>query len=51
MSKVIYHTKQRGEILGYLKRCEGKYVTAGDIVNHFAETGERIATANIYRQR
>lgn len=50
MSKIIYHTKQRDIILGYLKKCEGEHVTAGDIVNHFAQTGEGIATATIYRQ-
>lgn len=44
-----YHTKQKEEIITYLKSMLGMKITVSDIVKHFAACGTAIGTATIYR--
>jgi len=45
-----YKTRQRDEILSYLRSIPGEHVTAGDICAHFRERDRAIGTATVYRQ-
>ncbi len=45
-----YKTKQRKELLAYLRSVSGSHVTVHDISNYFQQKGEPIGTATIYRQ-
>ena len=44
-----YNTKQRDELLSYMKSVAGKHVMVSDICNHFSQTGSKVGTTTIYR--
>ena len=48
--KVQYRTRQREEILTYLKTVPGKHVTAADVRNHFQAQSVSVGQTTIYRQ-
>ena len=48
--KTKYRTKQREELLEYLKSLRGEHITASLIADHFRAQGSAIGTATIYRQ-
>ena len=48
--KASYHTRQRDELLDYLKRTQGEHHTAASLKEHFAACGQPIGTATIYRR-
>ena len=45
-----YQTKPYRMILEYLETIPGKHITAQEIAAHFADIGEPIALATVYRQ-
>jgi len=50
MTRTIqYKTKQREEILTYLKLMQGEHVTVQDIINYFDSNNKHIGTTTIYR--
>lgn len=49
MSQVRYNTKQRDELLLFLRSMIGKHITVNDICKHFATTGTKVGTTTIYR--
>jgi len=50
MSRGNYHTKQREELLEFLKSVVGQHITVSDIYNHLSEKGSNVGTTTIYRQ-
>ena len=48
--KVQYRTKQREEIISYLKTVPGKHVTAADVRSHFQDQAVSVGQTTIYRQ-
>ena len=44
-----YKTKQKEEMLRFLKSMSGEKITVNDIVKHFTESGVTLGTATIYR--
>ncbi|MBO7703977.1 MAG: transcriptional repressor [Solobacterium sp.] len=48
--KTKYRTKQREELLEYLRSLNGEHITAALIAEHFKERGSGIGKATIYRQ-
>lgn len=48
--KPKYRTRQREELIAYLKTVPGQHVTAADVCDHFRKKGSSIGTATIYRQ-
>lgn len=48
-SKISYKTKQRDELLEYVKGTKGSHFTVEDVTNHFRSRGISIGTATIYR--
>lgn len=44
-----YHTRQREEILGYLRDHAGEHVTAEEITNALHEKGVQIGKTTVYR--
>lgn len=48
--KAQYRTKQREELVSYLKSIPGRHFTAADIVRYFSGRGTAIGTATVYRQ-
>lgn len=50
MSDKNYKTKQREELLRYLRTAPGDHITVGDICGHFQRCGRPIGTATVYRQ-
>ena len=44
-----YKTKQRANILEYLKENTGKHVTADEIINYFKKTENPIGKSTVYR--
>ncbi len=48
--KAQYRTRQREEILSYLKTIPGRHITAADIYRHFKELGISVGSATVYRQ-
>ncbi len=48
--KSAYHTRQHGELLGYLRSIPGQHVTVAEICRHFKEQGRNIGTTTVYRQ-
>ena len=46
--KAEYSTRQRAEILNFLKDCSS-HVTAGDIITHLKESGAHVSAATVYR--
>lgn len=47
--KMQYQTKQRDELLSYLKSVRGIHVNVHDINAHFRQQGKAIGMATIYR--
>ncbi len=47
--KATYHTRQREQILRYLKSVPGVHTTAGDLCRYFEEQGTPIGKATVYR--
>lgn len=47
--RTAYRTRAREELLSYLKTAPGQHFTAAEIRRHFAEQGNPIGTATIYR--
>ncbi|MCR5623981.1 MAG: transcriptional repressor [Lachnospiraceae bacterium] len=44
-----YKTKQREELISYLKNTSGSHFTAGDVCECFKNNGNPIGTATVYR--
>jgi Fur family ferric uptake transcriptional regulator len=49
MEKALYRTKQAEKILAYVQNRVGEHITAKNIEEHFANVGENIGLATIYR--
>ncbi len=49
LPKRRYQTKQRGEILSFLKRQSGSHVTAAQVHAYLQEQGNGIGLATVYR--
>lgn len=49
-TKTQYQTKQRDDLLAFLKEQSGQHITVNDICSHFKAKGVSIGTATIYRQ-
>lgn len=49
MPQVRYNTKQRDEIITFMKTMIGEHITVNDICMHFATTGTKVGTTTIYR--
>ncbi len=47
--KVQYKTRQREELLDYLKSISGSQVTAGEVYEHFISRGSSIGKTTVYR--
>ena len=45
-----YRTKQREELLEYLKQLHGAHITALELCEHFSQAGSPIGKATVYRQ-
>lgn len=45
-----YQTKQRDELLNFLKSVKGEHITVNDVVEHLSRQGKRIGTTTVYRQ-
>lgn len=45
-----YKTKQRDELLAFLKTVPGQHITARDVCQHLKQQGTPIGTATVYRQ-
>lgn len=45
-----YKTKQRAELLAYLKSMQGDHVTVNDICDHFKKDGINVGTTTVYRR-
>lgn len=48
-TKVQYRTRQREELLDYLKSISGSQVTAGEVYEHFAAGDSSIGKTTVYR--
>ncbi|MCR5726347.1 MAG: transcriptional repressor [Lachnospiraceae bacterium] len=46
----VYKTKQRENLLKYLKSVPGKHITVFDVCEYFKEQGEPIGQSTVYRQ-
>ena len=49
IEKNTYKTKQREELLDYLRTTKADHVTVGDVCGHFRRCGCPIGTATVYR--
>lgn len=49
MNKTTYRTKQKQELLEYLKSHGGEHITAGDVCEHFKQCGNPIGLTTVYR--
>lgn len=49
MPQVRYNTKQREEILSFMKSMVGEHITVNDICRYFADTGTKVGITTIYR--
>jgi len=49
-SRSKYKTKQREDLLSYLKSVKGVHVTAADVCEHFKDKEEPMSQATVYRQ-
>lgn len=45
-----YKTRQREELLAFLRTTKDEHVTASDVCRHFERCGCHIGTATVYRQ-
>lgn len=50
MEKAQYKTKQREELLEYLKSVSGSHITVSDICEHFSSHNKKIGMTTVYRQ-
>ena len=48
--KTQYRTRQREDILSFLRTTAGGHFTAADVCEHFRAQGRAIGTATVYRQ-
>ena len=48
--KSQYKTRQREELLDYLRSTGSEHVTVGELCGHFQRRGRPIGTATVYRQ-
>lgn len=48
--KAKYKTRQREELIAFLKEVPGKHLTAADICEHFKTAGVAIGMTTVYRQ-
>ena len=48
-AKTTYKTKQRQELLRYLKDHQGAHITVGDVCDHFKGVGAAIGQTTVYR--
>ena len=48
--KSRYKTKQREELLDYLKTLRGRHITAGELCEYFRTCASPIGKATVYRQ-
>lgn len=48
-NKTNYKTKQKNEIIEYLKKMKGKHITVSDICAYFKDNGISVGTTTIYR--
>ena len=48
--KSQYKTRQREELLDYLRGTGSEHVTVGELCGHFQRRGRPIGTATVYRQ-
>ena len=44
-----YNTKQKGEILDFLKKNPGKHFTADEIVSNMSANGKNVGKSTVYR--
>lgn len=49
MPQTRYNTKQREEVLSFLKSTVGEHITVNEICKHFANAGTKVGTTTIYR--
>lgn len=47
--KNTYKTRQRDELLSFLRTTESRHVTVGEVCSHFQRCGCPIGTATVYR--
>ena len=48
--QIRYKTKQREQLLDYLKTVPGKHITVGEICGFLRDNGAVISTTTVYRQ-
>ena len=48
--KNAYKTRQRDELLNYLRTTSSEHITVNDVCGHFRRCGCSIGTATVYRQ-
>ncbi len=44
-----YNTRQRDEIISYMKTIAGTHITVSEIVEHFSQSGKKIGATTVYR--
>ena len=49
-TKGKYRTRQREEIVGYLKAVSGEHITVNDVYDYFKSKGNSIGQTTVYRQ-
>ncbi len=49
MNKTTYKTRQKQELLDYLKKYNGEHITAGDLCEHFKKCGKPMGLTTVYR--
>ena len=50
MAKSTYKTKQKEELLTYMKDTANGHITAADVCEYFRQRGTPMGTATVYRQ-
>ena len=50
MSNGQYKTRQKEELLAYMRARAGQHLTAREIAEHLQAEGQSIAAATVYRQ-
>ena len=48
--KSQYKTRQREELLNFLRTTDSDHITVGEVCGHFQRCGRPIGTATVYRQ-
>ncbi len=49
-AKTTYRTRQRQELLDYLRSSHGAHITAGEVCEYFRGRGVNIGQSTVYRQ-